>query len=112
MYDRLGPPVPLEAITWRVFASGPRPELRLRFAASPGSDPARARKGARPAYFPELGGLAETPVYDRYRLGPGAAFDGPAIVEERESTLIVGPGGRCHVDDQWNLIVELRTANC
>ena len=38
----------------------------------------------------------------------GAAFEGPAIVEERESTLIVGPGARCRVDDQWNLIVELQ----
>jgi N-methylhydantoinase A len=111
LYGRLGPPVPLEAITWRVVASGPRPELRLRFAAEANSDPARARKGARPAYFPELGGMAETPVYDRYALGPGAAFDGPAIVEERESTLIAGPGARCRVDEQWNLIVELKIEN-
>ena len=107
LYGRLGPPVPLEAITWRVVASGPKPELRLRFAGGAGSDPDLARKGARLAYFPELGGMAATPVYDRYQLGPGAGFDGPAIVEERESTLIVGPGGRCRVDAQWNLIVEL-----
>jgi N-methylhydantoinase A len=107
LYGRLGPPVPLEAITWRVVACGPQPKLRLRFAGDAGNDLALARKGARLAYFPELGGMAETPVYDRYRLGPGAAFDGPTIVEERESTLIVGPGGRCSVDAQWNLFVEL-----
>jgi N-methylhydantoinase A len=106
LYGRLGPPVPLEAITWRVIASGPRPELRLRFAGQTNNDLASARKGTRLAYVPELGGMVETPVYDRYRLGPGAAFDGPAIVEERESTLIVGSGGRCRVDAQWNLIVE------
>jgi N-methylhydantoinase A len=106
LYDRLGPPVPLEAITWRVFSSGPQPALRLRFAGDAANDPDAARKGTRMAYFPELGGMAETPVYDRYRLGPGAAFAGPAIVEERESTLIVAPGGRCRVDEQWNLIVE------
>ena len=107
LYGRLGPPVPLEAITWRVVASGPKPELRLRFASDAANDPALARKRTRLAYFPELGGMIETPVYDRYQLGPGAAFDGPAIVEERESTLIVGPSGRCRVDGQWNLIVEL-----
>jgi N-methylhydantoinase A len=111
LYGRLGPPVPLEAITWRVVASGPKPELRLRFASGANSDPAQARKSARPAYFPELGGMAETPVYDRYRLGPGAAFAGPAIVEERESTLIVGPGARCRVDEQWNLVVELQSSH-
>ena len=34
-------------------------------------------------------------MYDRYALAPGATFNGPAIVEERESTLIVGPGAAC-----------------
>ena len=114
LYGRLGPPVPLEVITWRVVSSGPPPDLRLRVAGSAGGDlshgpgqVAQAHKGARRAYFPELGGMAEVPVYDRYRLAPGACFDGPAIVEERESTLVVGPGGRCRVDAQWNLVVAL-----
>ncbi len=49
----------------------------------------------------------DTPVYDRYRLNPGATFDGPAIVEERESTVIVGAEGRCALDAHWNLAVEL-----
>jgi N-methylhydantoinase A len=34
-------------------------------------------------------------------------FEGPAIVEERESTLVVGPGAPCHIDDHWNLIVRM-----
>jgi N-methylhydantoinase A len=109
LYGRLGPPVPLEAITWRVVSAGPRPELRLLVESQSDTDtaPASAQKGTRPAYIPELGGLAEVPVYDRYRLGPDAAFAGPAIVEERESTLIVGPGAGCHVDAQRNLVVRL-----
>ncbi len=107
LYGRLGPPVPLEAITWRVVSAGPRPELRLLVESGAGTALPEARKGARHAYFPELGGMTEVPVFDRYRLGPGAAFAGPAIVEERESTLIVGPGARCHVDTQRNLVVRL-----
>ena len=99
--------MPLEAITWRVVSSGPRPELRLLVQDCAVTDPSQARKGTRRAYFPELGGLAEVPVYDRYRLGAGAAFAGPAIVEERESTLIVGPNAGCHVDTQRNLVVRL-----
>jgi N-methylhydantoinase A len=106
LYGRLGPPVPLELITWRVVASGPAPTLRLVVSGGGGGNAAAARKGVRPAYFPELGGMAATPVYDRYALGPGAELAGPAIVEERESTLVVGPGARCRVDDGWNLIVE------
>ena len=61
----------------------------------------------RQAYFPELDGYGPTPVYDRYRLAPGAELRGPAIVEERESTVIVGPGARAFVDDYLNLIVEM-----
>jgi N-methylhydantoinase A len=62
----------------------------------------------RRAYFPESQGFADTPVYDRYEIAEGATFDGPAIIEERESTVVVGPGGRCRMDKHGNLIVELR----
>jgi N-methylhydantoinase A len=47
-------------------------------------------------------------VYDRYTLGPGATFSGPAIVEERESTLIIGERGRAQVDDQLNVVVQFQ----
>ena len=108
LYGRGGPDVPLEVINWRVVATGPRPALDFRLpgagsAATPG-------KGSRPAYFPEPGGYVETPVYDRYALAPGATLDGPAIVEERESTLIIGPRGRARVDEHLNVIVRFTGA--
>ena len=104
LYGRKGPDVPLEVINWRVVAAGPNPamDFRLPQKANGGS----ALKGKRRAYFPERDGYVETPVYDRYALAPGATFAGPAIVEERESTLIVGARGRGRVDDQLNVIVE------
>jgi N-methylhydantoinase A/oxoprolinase/acetone carboxylase beta subunit len=54
-----------------------------------------------------LDGFHSTAVYDRYALGPGAELRGPAIVEERESTVVIGPRGSARVDDVLNLIVEL-----
>jgi N-methylhydantoinase A len=107
LYERLGPPVALEILNWRVTSSGPDPRLALRFEGDATSDAALAVRTHRDAYFPELGGYARTPVYDRYRLAPGAHFDGPAIVEERESTVIVVPGARCEIDAQRNLRVTL-----
>jgi len=106
LYGRKGPDVPLEIINWRVVASGPRPETKLEL---PRGDSRRggARKRPRRAYFPEGGGYIETPVFDRYALQPEMTFEGPAIVEERESTLIVGAGGRARVDERLNIIVEL-----
>jgi N-methylhydantoinase A len=109
LYGRKGPDVPLEIINWRVIASGPRPSLQLKLPRRDARSNS-ARKGIRRAYFPERGGYVDTPVFDRYALAPGATFDGPAIVEERESTLIVGAGGRASVDDSLNVIVELTGA--
>jgi N-methylhydantoinase A len=107
LYERLGPPVAIEIMNWRVTASGPTPDLRLQLAANPSNDVTAARKGARAAYFPERAGFVDTPIYDRYKLGPGARFEGPAIIEERESTVIIGPGARCEIDADWNLVVEI-----
>jgi N-methylhydantoinase A len=106
LYGRSGPDVPLEVINWRVVASGPRPKMTSRKThdAAPRGDP---RKNSRRAYFPERQAYVDTPVYDRYGLGPGIEFVGPAIVEERESTLIIGGRGHARVDEALNVIVEL-----
>jgi N-methylhydantoinase A len=105
LYGRKGPDVPLEVINWRVVASGPRPEIKLKLAhtISAGGGP---RKGSRRAYFPETGRYVDTPVYDRYALKPEMELEGPAIVEERESTLIIGARGKARVDEWLNIIVE------
>jgi N-methylhydantoinase A len=64
-------------------------------------------KGRRPVYFQESGGFVDTPVYDHYAMTPGQELAGPAIVEQRESTVVVGPKGRFALDDQFNLIMHL-----
>lgn len=111
LYERLGPPVSIEILNWRVISSGPQPDLRLRVTASSDNPPSRdaqaALKGERLAYFPETDGFVSTPIYNRYRLAPGAEFVGPAIVEERESTVIVGPDSRCQIDEHHNLVITL-----
>jgi N-methylhydantoinase A len=107
LYHRAGPEVPAEAITWRVRVSGPRPAIAPRRA---GQRPARveeALKGFRPVYFAEYGDFRPTPVYDRYALGPGAVIEGPAVIEERESTVVLGPRAVARVDDRLNLVGEL-----
>lgn len=96
----------LEITTCRLNASGPRPQVVLpEFAA--GSGPDQALKGSRPAYFTEAGDFVDTPVYDRYLLGRGSTVRGPAIVEERESTAVVGPRGAAEIDRYGNLVVTL-----
>jgi N-methylhydantoinase A len=116
LYHRTTQGVAIESLNWRLMVSGPIPDISMAGGGSPvgaGVAPARVPalnptlKGRRPAFFAEAGGFVETPVYDRYRLSPGQSFEGPAIVEERESTAVIGPGGRCRVNDQLTLVVEL-----
>jgi len=106
LYRSLPGDLPLEALTWRLRASGPMPELRL--GGPEGVGEVAARKGKRQAYFPEAGGYVETQVLDRYALRSGNAFDGPAIIEERESTVVIGPAGRANVNERGNLVVTLQ----
>jgi N-methylhydantoinase A len=108
LYERLSPSVPIEIINWRITSSGPTPEVRLQILRAEHTTVQTARKGSRKAYFP--GGFRDVAVYDRYRLLPGMHFDGPAIVEERESTVIVGPDSHFRIDEQWNLIVEFQVS--
>jgi N-methylhydantoinase A len=101
--------VPIEALNWRLVASVPRPPATLtrskEIEYSSGTQ--ESRKGSRQAYFSETGGFLATEVFDRYLLGPGSTGEGPAIIEERESTLVVVPGGRFEVDEQGGVLVKL-----
>jgi N-methylhydantoinase A len=106
LYSRTPMGVPLEALNWRAVISGPPPNLTIASGLAAGVVTAPAPKKHRAAYFPEAGGYVDTPVYDRYRLDPGARLTGPAIVEERESTTVIGPGGLISVDAHRNLVAE------
>ena len=115
LYQRTGPPVEIEATNWRVVSSGPKPDLQLNITGSVSNTmngskkSSEAIKGTRQAYFPETDGFVQTNVYDRYQMQPGMSFTGPAIIEERESTVILGPKSQSHIDEQFNLVVKLPT---
>lgn len=109
VYGRAPAGLPLEVVNWHLTAEMPAAGFR------PQADPARERetsaalKGARRVFFlvPEPG-YRDVPIYDRYRMEPGAALIGPAIVEEREATVVVPPGARVTVDGHRNLIIRVR----
>jgi N-methylhydantoinase A len=48
-------------------------------------------------------------VYDRFKLFPGAAMKGPAIIEEKESTIIVGEDAKARVDEYGFVWIDLKT---
>jgi N-methylhydantoinase A len=109
MYKRLNPDVDVEALNWRVIVAGPRPVITTQHADDQLTPTQALPRGERPAYFPETSGYINCPVYDRYQLTPGAVLRGPAIIEERESTVVVGPGAGVEVDAHRNVVIRLPT---
>jgi len=107
IYGHVLADVPVEIVSWRIVAAGPKPVLTLPKAAVGDGDVSKALKGHRAIYMPEKKDLADAPVYDRYRLPAGATLPGPAIVEERESTVVVNGAGQIRVDENSNLIIDL-----
>jgi len=102
LYGRRPPGVEAEVTTWRVRILGPDPRVDVTAAAGRGASLERSRS----AWFQETG-FVETAVHDRYTLRPGREVIGPCVVEERESTVVIGPGGRGKVDRSGSLVVDV-----
>jgi N-methylhydantoinase A/oxoprolinase/acetone carboxylase beta subunit len=107
-YGYASPAEPVETVTWKLAAVGGAPRVAL--AKAPAASRDGGLKDRRRAWFPETRGWTESAVYDRYSLAPGSRLDGPAIIEERESTSVLPPGTSASVDEYANLIVTVERA--
>jgi N-methylhydantoinase A len=93
----------VEAVTWRLEALDETPTFDPGAPAA-GETVAGARKGHRDAYAD--GTFIEHDVYDRTKLPTDERVAGPAIVEEPESTTLIGPDATFRVDVVGNLLVD------
>ncbi len=105
-FTRTPPASEVEIINARVSLTLDLDE-RFQGGAGTQSGEGDAKKGRRHAFFPEADGFVDTQVYDRRGLPSGASMSGPAIVEEPESTLIVGPEGAFTVLSDGNIRVDV-----
>ena len=99
--------VELVSYRLRVRVSVPKFSPRALEARPSAPPPAEAIKGMRRVFF-TAEQPTETTIYDRDRLAVGAAFAGPAIVEQFDATSVVPPGWNASVDRYGNLILERR----
>ena len=79
-------------------------DLRL-FRPKEGRGIAVAQSGERTVYF--AGAWHKTRIYRRQTLPVGVRLEGPAIVEQLDSTLVLDPGSEARVDELGNLIVTV-----
>jgi hypothetical protein len=88
----------------------PAPDDHAQAARSLGRRPEHGDQGDPPRLLPDAGGYVDTPRYDRAKLAAGAVFHGPAIVEDVDSTAVIGPNTRVEIDGYANLIATLLDA--
>ena len=91
---------PVEFVNFRAVHTYPLPRPVVTPAARASGTLADARLGERRAYF---GSFMPTAIYERTRLPRGARLDGPAIVEQSDTTTVIPPGVTALVDDAGNL---------
>ena len=84
----------------------PTKKVELPKLALEGHDPAAARKGERPVYWPTEKDFSDTPIYSYESLRPGNAVEGPAVVEGEYTTLVVPPTMHFTIDDRGLGILE------
>ena len=109
LYGRTYPESEVEFINFKVRASLPERLLQLpKLDRKKGQSLDAATKGQRKAYSPIAREFIPYTVYDRYKLFPRARFKGPAIIEEKESTLIVGEDGHVSIDEFGFLWIDLK----
>jgi N-methylhydantoinase A len=92
----------------RVQAVGTTPKPPLQSHSVAGGDLEGALRSRRPAWFE--GEFKDTPVYDGDRLGAGQRIEGPAVIEERFTTIVLHPGDVAEVDAQANYRITLPEA--
>ena len=107
LYGKVDDDNPVELASVRVHVSQPPPHLEI---SRPSAAEDALPKGFRDMFVSGGGGMESVPVFERVALCIGQKIDGPAIVEERESTTVIGPGDQLEVNEFGCLAVDLAAA--
>jgi N-methylhydantoinase A len=100
----------VEIVNFQVTAVGKIPKPQFQTIAPQQTQPP-APFETRAAYF-GTAGTADVKVFRRSALTPGATIDGPAIIEEKTSTIVIYPGQRARIDGYLNIEIEQKGVEC
>ena len=101
------PDEPVQFVSWRVRAVGLRDKPALKEATQTGKEDASAAlRGQRNAYFVEARDFVDTAIYEGERLAAGNKINGPAIVEEPATMVVVPQGNVLTVTKYGNYLIE------
>jgi N-methylhydantoinase A len=104
-YGHADPNEPVEIVALRIRGAVPAEPLDLEAGAGADTEVNAAVLGTRPVWF-DADAPVEAVTYARERLAPGHTLDGPAIVHQYDSTVVVPPHWHARVDAWQNVWIE------
>jgi N-methylhydantoinase A len=98
---------PVDLFHWRLTAAGRKDRPKLRPSSKGQSSPAPARKLTREIYFGDKQGQVPTDIYDGSKLTHGMRINGPAIVEQENTTIAIFSSQRLSVGAFGDFTLEM-----
>jgi len=95
-----------ELLTFRLKVTAPRRQVEMAMPVRGRAKVESARRGSRRCLFDGSDARVETPAYDWDGLQPGHEIIGPALIDDKTTTVLVAPGFVCEVDDYCNLVMR------
>jgi len=105
-YDRPGEEI--ELVTFRVKALSPVQRPNLSREPRPSRERVTQSETTRKAYFETIQDFLECPLLRRENLEQGSTIEGPAIIEQMDTTTIVPPDFVAITLESGNLILQLK----
>jgi len=97
---------PVELVSLRLISLGLVPQAKLSPGKITGRKVEEAKTSERKVFFGKEHGMLDTEIYNRDKLEPGHRIDGPAIVEQLDTTTVIHPEQEATVDEYRNLIMR------
>ena len=111
-YGHCAPGESVEIVNLRLTAQGIIPKPKIKRLEQVNDQGTASIKGHRKVCFQPADGYNPTPIYDRYKLLAGNKVQGPAVIEEFDSTMVIHPGYEGTVDEYGSVhIVRSKNAS-
>ncbi len=107
VYHRTHAGHPIEALAWRLAATGPAIQRPASASRMKGRTRTSKPRHWRSMLLPGAAEIRACAVFSRYDLTAGMTVRGPAVIEEPESTTVIGPRESAAIDGYGNLVIEL-----
>jgi N-methylhydantoinase A len=107
LFGHSSPDGAVEFITLSVTAIGPLEKEEMYTIEEGSEDAGHALKGIRQVFFEEFKGYGDCQTYDRYALNANNVIQGPAVVEQMDTTIVIPPRQMARVDRFGNIIIDI-----